>query len=82
MNDDERDAQQSLHEAIAQAVAGHHDDDDLLVGWIVVYETTALSGGAASAGHFYGPHEMTTWRALGLIEWARRWSLEPGTRDE
>jgi len=81
---DEKEAylQQQLHEAIETALS-----DDLenlvLTGWVVCFETTSLTDEArAHAGTFYGPREMTTWRALGLVEWARRFSLEPGTDEE
>jgi hypothetical protein len=81
---DEQVQQQRLHEAIEDALNEEGVLDGLvLAGWVIAYETVALDDEVtAHAGTIYGPHEMTTWRALGLIEWARRWSLEPGTRDE
>ncbi|HEY7621711.1 MAG TPA: hypothetical protein VH834_18165 [Solirubrobacteraceae bacterium] len=84
MNEAEAERQQRLHEAIEEALHGEGVLDGLvLTGWVVCYETAALGEEAtAHAGTFYGPREMTTWRALGLVEWARRWSLEPGERGE
>jgi hypothetical protein len=83
MDDDERQRQQALHEAIEVAVADELDEGELLAGWLVVYETAALDEKEkSSCGHFYGPREMTTWRALGLIEWARhRTLLDPDNVD-
>jgi hypothetical protein len=82
VSDEESARQQRLHDAIEEALA---DDLDglVLTGWIVCFETAALGEDVtAHAGTFYGPREMTTWRALGLVEWARRFSLEPGSDDE
>lgn len=71
----EEDEQRRLHEAIENALSSMGDLDGLvLTGWVVVFET---AGEDAHAGHFYGPREMTTWRALGLLEWARRFNLLP-----
>jgi hypothetical protein len=80
MDDAERAVQQRLHEAIEQTLrdSDELDDGEVLTGWIVIHETAALTSDAtAGAGHFYGPAEMTTWRALGLVEWARRFGLKP-----
>lgn len=76
----EQTRQQALHEAIEASL---DSDAGLLIGWIVIFETAPLSPeDRASCGHFYGPHEMTTWRALGLVEWARRATLEPDPPEE
>jgi len=86
VNEREEAVQATLHEAIEQAVfdpeAGDVDPQLVLSGWIVIYETASLSGAQASAGHLYGPREMTTWRALGLVEWARRFGLIPADEDD
>lgn len=83
MNQEEREAQQALHDAIERVLEEDGTlDDALLAGWIVVYETASLSEKTnASAGHFYGPVEMTTWRAMGLVEWARM-TLRAAVPDE
>lgn len=74
--------QQRLHEAIEQAVFEREDlAGHILSGWIVVFETAALDDDRCTSGHLYGPREMTTWRALGLLEWARRFSLRPDEGD-
>lgn len=86
MNEDEEIAeQQALHEAIEKALEadGTLDVGDVLAGWIIVYETATLAGAnRSSAGHFYGPREMTTWRAMGLVEWARLTLREATVDDE
>lgn len=74
MDDHEQTTQQELHTAVEQALAagGDLEPGDVLTGWILVWETATLNPERApSAGHFYGPTEMTSWRALGLIEWGR-----------
>jgi hypothetical protein len=45
-------------------------DDEIVAGWVVCFETVR-SEGPMSSGHVYGPPGMTSWRALGLMEWAR-----------
>jgi hypothetical protein len=77
---DEEQNQQQLHEAIESALseAGELDEGEVLTGWIVIHETATLSSGKAGCGHFYGPREMTTWRALGLVDWVRNFCLSPG----
>jgi hypothetical protein len=79
VREDEKKKQQELHEAIERTL---ENDDGILVGWIVVFETAAPNSAKTTAGHFYGPREMTTWRALGLIEWVRRFGLVPDIDDE
>lgn len=84
-DDDEREQQQRLHEAIEAFLAdrGELDDGELLIGWIVIHETAILGEhGHAACGHVYGPRELTTWRALGLVEWVRRFCLQPSEDDE
>jgi hypothetical protein len=78
VTDEGRARQQALHEAVEVAVADELEEGRVLTGWVIVWETVGLGEGvASSAGHLYGPHEMTTWRALGLLEWARRFNLIP-----
>lgn len=82
MTDDEK-QQEALHEAIEACLA---DDLDgrILTGWVVVFETASIGDQADSTcGHLYGPAGMRTWRALGLLEWVRRFCLRPdGSGDE
>lgn len=80
MTEHDEEVQQRLHEAIEQALADsdHLDEGEVLTGWIVIHETATLSSGKAGCGHFYGPREMSTWRALGLVEWVKQFCLEPG----
>jgi hypothetical protein len=72
MNDDERTpGQESLHDKLVEAL--ELDEGEVLTGWIVAYETR--TGDEEFAGHFYGPDSMTSWHALGLLEWARTVSV-------
>lgn len=64
--------QEALHQALIEAL--DLLEGEVLTGWIVVYETLTNEGGA-NCGHFYGPETMTTWRAMGLVEWARMRTL-------
>ena len=75
--------EQAEQEAIHQALVGSLplEEGEVLSGWIVVYETVGLTE-RGNSGHVYGPLSMTTWRALGLIEWARRFCLYPDNDDE
>jgi hypothetical protein len=73
----EHDEQELVHEAIVEVLElreGH-----TLTGWVVCYETLGPDG-ATAAGHLYGPAGMTDWRALGLCEWAARFTI--GSDDE
>lgn len=83
-SDEEIIAQQKLHEAITETLTERGDlpEGQLLAGWVLCYETVSMSEKAAVAGHIYGPREMTVWRALGLVEWASRYSLGPGESDD
>ncbi len=78
---DEAKQQERLHEAIAECLADDIDGN-LLTGWIIIYETEAMGRDSATCGHLYGPAGMKTWRALGLIEWARRFCLGPDPDEE
>jgi hypothetical protein len=63
----------------------NHDLEDgmILTSWIVVYEVDSMSvDHDPIVGHFYGPEGMKTWRALGLIEWVRRFCLRPHEDDD
>lgn len=81
MTEDEKKAQQELHEAVEGCLRkSGRGDDGILTGWVLVFEQHGIDGNE-QAGHFYGPSEMTTWRALGLIEWTRRFCLVPGTEE-
>lgn len=71
MDVDERNQQERIHEALVEAL----DLEGTLTGWVLVYES--MDAETSSAGHFYGPSGMTTWRALGLAEWARQNTLRP-----
>ena len=69
--------QESIHEALALRLP---DEGEVLTGWIVVYEVQAVDEDP-SAGHVYGPEGMTTWRAMGLLEWAKQRTLGPDDED-
>jgi hypothetical protein len=71
---------QTIHGAIEAALVEDEVlvEGSMLTGWLVIYETIQLTGDKrASAGHLYGPRPYTTWQALGLVEWARRFGLTP-----
>ena len=76
MNEHERgdQAQERLQQAIQ---AETPEDEGTVVGWVVVYETVAAADDEATAGHFYGPAGMTSWRALGLLQWAMQHTIGP-----
>lgn len=75
--DAEQNEQQEIQEALQRLIP---DLEGPLTGWIIIYEELH-SDGKSAAGHVYGPAGMTTWRALGLVEWARRFSLSPDEND-
>ncbi len=78
LNPEESAHQQRVHDALVDTleIEGH------LTGWIICYEALPADGGSAFAGHFYGPGGMTTWRAIGLTEWAKLYGLTPDDEDD
>lgn len=72
MDEREPARQELVHGALADLLG--LDDGEVLTGWIVVYETVSAEN-VPVAGHMYGPDGMTTWRAMGLVEWARSRTL-------
>lgn len=78
MNPKEQHRQEQFHQALTRVMneEGMIDEGELLTGWVIVYETNDL-GDNAHCGHFYGPVGTTTWKAMGLLEWARRYTLIP-----
>ena len=62
------DDQELIHDDLARALG--LDEGEVLTGWVIAYEV-AQPEGDAYAGHAYGPGGMTSWRALGLLEWVR-----------
>lgn len=83
MNPEQKAKQDRFHQALTQVMNEEDmvDDGELLTGWVIVYETTDL-GDNAHCGHFYGPAGMTTWKAMGLLEWSRRYTLVPDSEDD
>lgn len=63
-------AQEKIHKALESVLPL----EGPLVSWIVVFEEVTDEG-KAQAGHCYGPDGLTTWRALGLLEWVRTRTL-------
>jgi hypothetical protein len=77
VNGDDDVQQQAIHDELTALFARDDDDEpQVLTGWVIAYESQRADG-TAIAGHTYGPAGMTTWRALGLIEWARQNTLRP-----
>ena len=71
-------AQTEIHEALEPLL--DLGEGEILTGWVVVYEYVSADG-AGSAGHVYGPEGMTSWRALGLLEWAKQFTINRGDDD-
>lgn len=45
-------------------------EGDIITGWVVAYEIVNDTNGRAS-GFIYEYNNMTAWRAVGLLEWAK-----------
>lgn len=80
MDDREKEIQERLHSAISEVLQELDEDDGLVTGWVLCFERLSPDDNAA-AGHLYGPQGFTTWRALGLLEWVRRFCLHPDEVD-
>src|SRR3990167_1118662 len=80
MDAEEQAQQEALHAALAQLIPDL-GEGDVLTGWLVVFEHQT-AGDIPSCGHIYGPSGMTTWRAMGLCEWARTVTLRPDDEEE
>lgn len=77
MDPEEEAQQQKMHDLVSEIA--DMPEGVVLAGWIVIYEFVSLKDDHPGyCGHIYGPRELTTWRALGLIEWIRRFCLGPG----
>ena len=50
---------------------GMLDDGDVLTGWVICFEKMTADN-ETFASRVYGPAGMTTWRALGLVEFLSR----------
>jgi hypothetical protein len=74
----DREQQAHIHEVVDAALreTGIVSDEQLLTGWVLAYETV-MADGQPTAGHLHGPAGRTTWNALGLLEWIRRFTLRP-----
>ena len=79
MSDELEEIQQEKLHSLLQNNLPFTDEGSVLNGWIIIYETVRPEYGKLikECGHIYGPATMKTWNALGLIEWARRFSLGP-----
>lgn len=72
MDESEKREQEEIHTALQEILK--LEEDQLLTGWIVIYEAMGMDNERV-AGHVYGPSGMTTWGALGLVEWAKTRTL-------
>lgn len=72
MSDSEKKEQEKIHTALQTLL--NLEEGEILTGWILSYEYMGLDD-KRFAGHIYGPKGMTTWGALGLVEWSGRVSL-------
>ena len=77
---EEQEQQEALHQALADLIP-ELGEGDVLTGWVVIFEHQTMKD-RPSCGHVYGPSGMTTWRALGLCEWARTVTLRPDMGDD
>ena len=69
---------EGVQERLQAALQAELDlEEGAVVGWVIAYETLA-EGGDAFCGHLYGPPGMTSWRALGLLDWAAQHTIKPG----
>ena len=77
---DESKEQERIHTVLEENI--DLEPGQILTGWVVLYEAMGLDNERV-AGHIYRPSSMTTWGALGLIEWARTKSIpESGEKEE
>jgi hypothetical protein len=74
----DEEAQERLQAAIQTEI---DEEEGTVVGWIVVYETVAENGNEY-CGHLYGPAGMTSWRSLGLLNWATHHTIKPEPEDD
>lgn len=44
--------------------------DAVVVGWVLCFETIDGTG-VKTAGFVNGPHDMSSWRAMGLLEYIK-----------
>jgi len=77
---EEQTQQEAIHTELAELIPDL-GEGDVLTGWIVVYEYQSADD-RPTCGHIYGPSGMTTWRAMGLCEWARTVTLRPENEEE
>lgn len=79
MNDEDEEIRSTTANAIEELLRanGLVADDAIVAGWVVCFETIGADGDK-TAGHLEGPHEMSTWRVMGLMEWVLRYCLGPG----
>ena len=85
MGEREEVQQQRIHETLETVLyeMGDLPEGHILAGWVVCFETAAMASETKGcAGSFYGPREMTTWRALGLTEWVSRFTLNPDMQED
>ncbi len=63
--------QETIHAVLTDALrtTGILPDDALLTGWTIAFEHRQSDD--ISAGECHGPATLTSWNAIGLLEWAR-----------
>ena len=76
---EEREEQEHIHEALAKALP--LEDDAFLTEWVVVFATTPVGGGEEQIASYYGPATQTTWRTVGLLEYAKLHLVVPDEED-
>lgn len=83
MDESEKKEQEKIHTVLQEIVQESEDFEEgqILTGWIIVYEVMGMDN-ERFAGHIFGPSSMTTWSAMGLIEWAKTVSLPKSLNEE
>lgn len=73
---DEDRQRHETHDAVTEQLRAHGlvDEDAIVAGWVLAYETVGASG-TKTSGYIQGPHDMSSWRAVGLLEWVKNFML-------
>lgn len=80
MTDEQR--QEAIHKALSDVLSETElmPEGAMLTGWHVAFECRGQQ--EPSAGSMYGPATLTTWGALGLLQWGEHCLLNPDEDDD
>lgn len=78
--------QREIHEFVSEKIKELEEETEttseaFITGWVLIWEGISPNEEKPFCGHLYGPESLTTWNALGLVEWTRRFTMEPGESD-